>query len=256
MDNMKGLGGALPNRKGGKGKPAPAEEEDDDEEFDPSTLSASEKAKLVAALKGGMTGNPELIKALQGRLDGLVGRNSGYIDSLPSKVSAFACAGQRCLGGRRLLLFWRQSGCEAQACAGVRACAGAACVGGGRARSRRRGGCAASAAAAGRAAGGGADPKRETSAPPLSARAAQVKRRVEHLEKLQEEHDALYETYKARPPPPERPSKASPRQPTHADPPPCARAAPPRAPRRRSSARWRPSTRRCTRRCTTSAPAW
>ena len=88
MNNMKGLGGALPNPKGGKGKAAAAEEEDDDEEFDPSQLSASERAELAKLVKGGLTSNPELIKALQGRLDGLVGRNSGYIDSLPSKARA------------------------------------------------------------------------------------------------------------------------------------------------------------------------
>jgi len=88
MNNMKGLGSALPNPKGGKGKAAAAEEEDDDEEFDPSQLSASERAELAKLVKGGLTSNPELIKALQGRLDGLVGRNSGYIDSLPSKARA------------------------------------------------------------------------------------------------------------------------------------------------------------------------
>jgi hypothetical protein len=95
MNNMKGLGSALPNQKGGKGKPAAAEEEDDDEEFDPSTLSTAEKAQLAQLVKGGLTGNPELIKALQGRLDGLVGRNSGYIDSLPSKARRGGCAKRR-----------------------------------------------------------------------------------------------------------------------------------------------------------------
>jgi len=83
---MKGLGAALPNKKGGKGKAAA--EEDSDEEFDPASLSAAERAQLQQLVKGGLTGNPELIKALQGRLDGLVGRNSGYIDSLPSKARA------------------------------------------------------------------------------------------------------------------------------------------------------------------------
>jgi hypothetical protein len=37
----------------------------------------------MAALR---SGNPQLVKALQGRLDGLVGRDSGFIDSLPSKA--------------------------------------------------------------------------------------------------------------------------------------------------------------------------
>jgi hypothetical protein len=84
MDSMKGLGAALPNKKGGKGKAAA--EEDSDEEFDPASLSAAERAQLQQLVKGGLTGNPELIKALQGRLNGLVGRNSGYIDSLPTKA--------------------------------------------------------------------------------------------------------------------------------------------------------------------------
>ena len=113
MDNMKGLGAALPNRKGGKGKAAAADEEEDDEEFDPSTLSASEKAQLAQLVKGGLTGNQDLIKALQGRLDGLVGRNSGYIDSLPSKARAPFAA----LEGTRLAAagpFRRQRACAAQ----------------------------------------------------------------------------------------------------------------------------------------------
>jgi hypothetical protein len=38
----------------------------------------------------------------------------------------------------------------------------------------------------------------------------QVKRRVEHLEKLQEEHDALYEKYKARPTAARAPKSAAP----------------------------------------------
>ena len=101
MDNMKGLGAALPNRKGGKGKAGGGEEEDSDEEFDPSTLSAAEKAKLAQLVKGGLSGNPDLIKALQGRLDGLVGRNSGYIDSLPSKARRGGCGAARFGGNAR-----------------------------------------------------------------------------------------------------------------------------------------------------------
>ena len=111
MNNMKGLGSALPNRKGGKGKPAAEEEEEDDDEFDPSTLSALISSGLL--VKGGLTSNPELIKALQGRLDGLVGRNSGYIDSLPSKARAPFAA----LEGTRLAAagpFRRQRACAAQ----------------------------------------------------------------------------------------------------------------------------------------------
>ena len=102
MDNMKGLGAALPNKKGGKGKAAAAEE-DSDEEFDPASLSAAERAQLASLVKGGLTSNPELIKALQGRLDGLVGRNSGYIDSLPSKARRLRNAfwRQRCYDARR-----------------------------------------------------------------------------------------------------------------------------------------------------------
>ncbi len=105
--DMKGLGSALPNRKdGGKksAKPADDDEDDDDEEFDVSQLAAGDKEKLLAALRSG--GNPDLIKALQGRLDGLVGRNSGYIDSLPSKarVALFCAATARVrthVGARR-----------------------------------------------------------------------------------------------------------------------------------------------------------
>lgn len=55
-------------------------------QFDPASLSAADRKKLAAALSSGAAQNPELLAALQGKLDGLVGRNSGYIDSLPSKV--------------------------------------------------------------------------------------------------------------------------------------------------------------------------
>ena len=140
MNNMKGLGSALPNPKGGKGKAAAAEEEDDDEEFDPSQLSASERAELAKLVKGGLTSNPELIKALQGRLDGLVGRNSGYIDSLPSKARARRLrdrfGGNDCCDAgrlwRRRCAAWRVSmrahsalaharrGCAPGPCAGLR----------------------------------------------------------------------------------------------------------------------------------------
>ena len=138
MDSMKGLGAALPNRKGGnKGKAAAAEEEDD-EEFDPASLSASERKQLQQLVSGGLTGNPELIKALQGRLNGLVGRNSGYSDSLPTKARRGGCAVQA---------FWRQR-CER---ALRRPCCERGGAAGGCAASRRaRGGAAALCGSGGR----------------------------------------------------------------------------------------------------------
>jgi hypothetical protein len=134
--DMKGLGSALPNRKdsGKKGaKPADEDEDDDDEEFDVSQLASGDKEKLLAALRAGGSGNPDLIKALQGRLDGLVGRNSGYIDSLPPKArwQKQGHVGQqrraeRCAGASRApsLRARRSRGCSRRA-SGARARAGA-----------------------------------------------------------------------------------------------------------------------------------
>jgi len=65
---------------GSKKAPKKEEEEEEEEDYEPSE---AEKAAIMAALR---SGNPQLVKALQGRLDGLVGRDSGFIDSLPSKA--------------------------------------------------------------------------------------------------------------------------------------------------------------------------
>ena len=64
----------------GSKKAPKKEEEEEEEDYAPSE---AEKAAIMAALR---SGNPQLVKALQGRLDGLVGRDSGFIDSLPSKA--------------------------------------------------------------------------------------------------------------------------------------------------------------------------
>jgi len=63
-----------------KGAIVPAAD-DSDEEFDVG--GAEGKAALLAALK---SNNPALVMALQSKLDGLVGRDSGYLDSLPGKA--------------------------------------------------------------------------------------------------------------------------------------------------------------------------
>lgn len=80
MDNMAGLGTALPARpakKGGKG-------DDEDPEFDPEMEMTKEQ--LLAAVHGAAGGNAGLAAALQAKLDSLVGRSSGYIETLPAKI--------------------------------------------------------------------------------------------------------------------------------------------------------------------------
>lgn len=89
---MAGLGKALPPREGkkagkGAGKKPPKDEEEDDDEEDPdfevteSNIPGMSKAQLAAMLSGG-----GLSSALQAKLDSMVGRSSGYIDSLPGKA--------------------------------------------------------------------------------------------------------------------------------------------------------------------------
>ncbi len=97
---MSGLGAALPDKGGMGGKkgakpPQDEEDEEDDDEFVPDE---AQKKAILAALR---SGNPALVKALQGKLDGLVGRDSGYIDSLPSKarLSCRALLRRRALRG-------------------------------------------------------------------------------------------------------------------------------------------------------------
>jgi hypothetical protein len=60
-------------------------------------VDAATKAKILAAIK---SGNGELVKALQSKLDGLVGRDSGYLDSLPEKVRCLAARASPANGAR------------------------------------------------------------------------------------------------------------------------------------------------------------
>ena len=77
MDNMKGLGSALPNRKkGGKRD----EEGEEDAEYVPS---AAERQLIADALT---SGNPALLKALEAKLNSMQGASSGFLEALPSKV--------------------------------------------------------------------------------------------------------------------------------------------------------------------------
>jgi hypothetical protein len=81
MKDMRGLDAALPKRGGGKKAPREEEEGEDDGDYKPS---AQEAALLQAALK---SNNPALMAALNARLNSMVGKDSGYLDTLPSKVS-------------------------------------------------------------------------------------------------------------------------------------------------------------------------
>ncbi|OAD72762.1 hypothetical protein PHYBLDRAFT_89747, partial [Phycomyces blakesleeanus NRRL 1555(-)] len=53
---------------------------------DMETITTPGASGQASALSGAFTGNPALISMLQGKLGNLVGRPSGYIDSLPAQV--------------------------------------------------------------------------------------------------------------------------------------------------------------------------
>mmetsp|Transcript_27662 Transcript_27662/g.46305 ORF Transcript_27662/g.46305 Transcript_27662/m.46305 type:complete len:392 (+) Transcript_27662:189-1364(+) len=86
MDKMAGLGTALPERKGkGKKEKNPKTEEEDSEDdpdFDPSQFDKAALLKAMADPRGGLMG------ALDSKLEGLIGKSSGYIETLPKKVQA------------------------------------------------------------------------------------------------------------------------------------------------------------------------
>ena len=86
MDNMRGLGTTLPQRGGKKGaKPPPRDEDEEDEDDEEFVPSADQAAAIRAALA---SNNPALLKALNAKLASMVGKPSGYLDELPSKVCA------------------------------------------------------------------------------------------------------------------------------------------------------------------------
>eukprot|EP00241_Pyramimonas_parkeae_P005056 CAMPEP_0114253202 /NCGR_PEP_ID=MMETSP0058-20121206/16259_1 /TAXON_ID=36894 /ORGANISM="Pyramimonas parkeae, CCMP726" /LENGTH=381 /DNA_ID=CAMNT_0001367217 /DNA_START=72 /DNA_END=1217 /DNA_ORIENTATION=+ len=72
---MAGLGTALPAR--------PAKKTSTGEEGDPDFASELTEAQVLQAMSGNRAG---LAMALQEKLDSLVGRSSGYIESLPMKI--------------------------------------------------------------------------------------------------------------------------------------------------------------------------
>lgn len=103
MDNMKGLGSALPAREGGgkKGKKPPQkapeeEEEDPDFEVTETNVPGLSKQQLAEMMRN-VASNGGLASALQEKLDGMVGRSSGYLESLPGKVRGLLINSRRCL---------------------------------------------------------------------------------------------------------------------------------------------------------------
>ena len=79
MKDMRGLGTALPKRGGGKKAPQ-EEDEEDDGDYQPTE---AERKLIAEALK---SNNPALMAALNAKLNSMVGKSSGYLDTLPSKV--------------------------------------------------------------------------------------------------------------------------------------------------------------------------
>ena len=88
MKDMRGLGTALPKRGGGKKAPQ-EEDEEDDGDYQPTE---AERKLIAEALK---SNNPALMAALNAKLNSMVGKSSGYLDTLPSKVRPVATAGEK-----------------------------------------------------------------------------------------------------------------------------------------------------------------
>lgn len=59
---------------------------DEEEEEETAGITTTKGGKAAGALTAEMLKNPALLQALQGRLDGVVGTSSGYIQNLPAPV--------------------------------------------------------------------------------------------------------------------------------------------------------------------------